>query len=39
LRFSSRDGGGQLTVPFVLGDFELAMVRAGGWVQFAADRY
>ncbi len=39
LRFSSRDGGSQLTVPFVLGDFEMAMVRAGGWVQFAADRY
>jgi len=39
LRFSSRDGGNQLTVPFVLGDFEMAMVRAGGWVTFAADRY
>ncbi len=39
LRFAARDGGNQLTVPFVLGDFEMAMVRAGGWVQFAADRY
>ena len=39
LRFTARDGGNQLTVPFVLGDFEMAMVRAGGWVTFAADRY
>lgn len=26
-------------VPFILKDFEAALVRSGGWVQFAAQRY
>jgi len=38
MSFSSSSGE-KLTVPFVLGDFEIAMVKAGGWVPFAAHKY
>ncbi len=30
---------GTLKLPLSLGEFELAMVRSGGWVEFAAGRY
>jgi 3-isopropylmalate/(R)-2-methylmalate dehydratase small subunit len=30
---------GELTVPFVLKDFERALVEAGGWVDYAAKHY
>ena len=36
--FSSASGE-KLKVPFVLGDFEIAMIKAGGWVPFAAEKY
>jgi 3-isopropylmalate/(R)-2-methylmalate dehydratase small subunit len=32
-------GEGEKTFPFVLGDFERALVEAGGWVEYAAARY
>jgi 3-isopropylmalate/(R)-2-methylmalate dehydratase small subunit len=36
----SFSGGGKTrTVPFVLKDFEKALVEAGGWVEYAAERY
>jgi 3-isopropylmalate/(R)-2-methylmalate dehydratase small subunit len=38
MTFSS-DLAGTLQLPLSLGEFELAMVRSGGWVEFAADRY
>ncbi|MCX7028373.1 MAG: 3-isopropylmalate dehydratase small subunit [Spirochaetes bacterium] len=38
LRFSSTSGE-ELLLPLSLGEFELAMVQSGGWVEFAADRY
>lgn len=38
MSFSSSSGE-KMTVPFVLGDFEIAMVKAGGWVPFAAEKY
>jgi len=39
LSFESPSNGDSMTVPFILGEFERAMVKAGGWVQFAAERY
>ncbi len=39
MSFSSAGAGGALTLPFALGDFEVAMVKAGGWVSFAAEKY
>jgi 3-isopropylmalate/(R)-2-methylmalate dehydratase small subunit len=30
---------GTLKLPLTIGEFELAMVRSGGWVEFAAERY
>ena len=36
---SPADGGAGVVVPLTIGAFEVAMVRAGGWVQFAAERY
>jgi 3-isopropylmalate/(R)-2-methylmalate dehydratase small subunit len=38
LRFFSAEAGA-LLLPLSLGEFELAMVRSGGWVEFAAGRY
>jgi 3-isopropylmalate/(R)-2-methylmalate dehydratase small subunit len=36
----SFSGGGKTkTVPFILKDFEKALVEAGGWVEYAASRY
>jgi 3-isopropylmalate/(R)-2-methylmalate dehydratase small subunit len=36
----SFSGGGKTkTVPFILKDFEKALVEAGGWVDYAAERY
>jgi 3-isopropylmalate/(R)-2-methylmalate dehydratase small subunit len=32
-------GGKEKTIPFVLKDFERALVEAGGWVEYAAKRY
>jgi 3-isopropylmalate/(R)-2-methylmalate dehydratase small subunit len=32
-------GGKEKQVPFVLKDFEKALVEAGGWVEYAAERY
>jgi 3-isopropylmalate/(R)-2-methylmalate dehydratase small subunit len=34
-----RAEGKEKTVPFVLKDFEKALVEAGGWVEYAAKRY
>ncbi len=39
LCFESPSNGDTMTVPFALGEFERAMVKAGGWVQFAAEKY
>lgn len=38
LRFSS-SAGAELTVHFELGEFDEALVRAGGWVEYADARY
>ncbi|HEY9053406.1 MAG TPA: 3-isopropylmalate dehydratase small subunit [Rectinemataceae bacterium] len=38
LSFSSKEGG-VLLLPLSLGEFELAMLESGGWVEFAAGRY
>lgn len=38
LLFSSAERG-ELLLPLRLGEFELAMLRSGGWVEFAAGRY
>ena len=35
----SSDAREKLFLPLSLGEFELAMIRSGGWVEFAADRY
>ena len=35
----SSDAREKLLLPLSLGEFELAMVRSGGWVEFAAGRY
>jgi 3-isopropylmalate/(R)-2-methylmalate dehydratase small subunit len=32
-------GGNTKSIPFVLKDFEKALVEAGGWVEYAAARY
>ena len=37
--FHFRSGGGEKTVPFRLEGFERALVEAGGWVEYAAERY
>jgi 3-isopropylmalate/(R)-2-methylmalate dehydratase small subunit len=37
LNFTSGDK--KKTVPFTLGGFEKALVKAGGWVNFAESRY
>jgi 3-isopropylmalate/(R)-2-methylmalate dehydratase small subunit len=37
--FTFQGGRKEKTVPFVLKDFELALVKAGGWVEYAAARY
>lgn len=37
LYFSSENG--ECSVPFLLSDFEAALVSSGGWVQFAAQKY
>jgi 3-isopropylmalate/(R)-2-methylmalate dehydratase small subunit len=34
-----KGGGKEKTVPFTLKDFERALVEAGGWVEYAAERY
>jgi 3-isopropylmalate/(R)-2-methylmalate dehydratase small subunit len=34
-----KGGGKEKKVPFVLKDFEKALVEAGGWVEYAAQRY
>jgi 3-isopropylmalate/(R)-2-methylmalate dehydratase small subunit len=39
LSFASPSNGDTMIVPFTLGEFERAMVKAGGWVQFAAEKY
>jgi len=39
LSFIPADGGAGVVVPLTVGAFEVAMVKAGGWVQFAAERY
>jgi len=39
LSFVPADGGAGVVVPVTIGAFERAMVKAGGWVQFAAERY
>jgi 3-isopropylmalate/(R)-2-methylmalate dehydratase small subunit len=36
---SFKAGGKEKKVPFVLKDFEKALVEAGGWVEYAAKRY
>jgi 3-isopropylmalate/(R)-2-methylmalate dehydratase small subunit len=35
----SSDAREKLLLPLSLGEFELAMIRSGGWVEFAAGRY
>ncbi|MDR3161371.1 MAG: 3-isopropylmalate dehydratase small subunit [Spirochaetaceae bacterium] len=37
--FHFRSGGREKTVPFKLEGFERALVKAGGWVEYAAGRY
>jgi 3-isopropylmalate/(R)-2-methylmalate dehydratase small subunit len=37
--FTFQGGGKGKTVPFILKDFELALVEAGGWVEYAAAHY
>ena len=39
LSFVPADGGAGVVAPLTIGAFEVAMVRAGGWVRFAAERY
>lgn len=39
MSFSSAGAGAAMTVPLALGDFEVAMIKAGGWVSFAAETY
>lgn len=39
MSFFSPGTDGAVTLPFSLGDFEVAMIKAGGWVPFAAEKY